>query len=138
MNDTLKFIFLTLVVLACSNPSKTQDEQTQDSLDRVPAMVSDSLSKVDSMLSKVKDMVADLDEVRALRESVDKQSHGHNNVRLVIDRMPDKDNPYYWVAVVENNDNKMTRHLTYWVQADSSRILYYDQAIDSAIEVVRP
>ena len=103
--------------LAQSN-SKTATRQSTDS------------SKLED---KVLDTIMNLSEVKARAKYVRTKTKGKRKLQYAIWEEPTKENPYYWVKVMEDNGTSYYTHFNFYVYPKSFAIRFYDMASDTAI-----
>lgn len=133
MKSTYFFGFaVILFIAACSNSGSSKVE-TKDSASLPVIEGASGVNDSSSGEYKALEMVGDLPEVEDMREMVDRMSKGHNEVKLVVFGTPEPGIPYYTVKVMEDNGDNLVPQMCFRVYPDSSKIMFYDVAEDSAM-----
>lgn len=89
--------------------------------------------KVSNLEDKIIDTVASLTEVKARANYVRTKTKGKRNLQYAIWGKPTKENPYYWVRVMEDNGTEYHDHFDFYVYPRSFAIRFYDIVNDTAI-----
>ncbi len=94
---------------------------------------SDDSSKLEN---KILDTIMNLSEVKARAKYVRTKTNGKRKLQYTIWEKPAKQNPYYWVKVMEDNGTSYYTHFNFYVYPKSFAIQYYDVVNDTAITLL--
>ena len=83
--------------------------------------------------SKVCDLVARLPEVINADNYVKKVTKGKRHLFSYLASYPTKENPYYWVNVVEDNGTSLHAHFHFYIEPKTYKIMYLDAATDKTM-----
>jgi hypothetical protein len=78
-------------------------------------------------------LVGNLPEVMQSDKYIRAKTKQKRYLETYIEREPTKDDPYYYLAVAENNGMNMVSHFKFAVNAKSHAICYYDVLSDKRI-----
>ena len=81
------------------------------------------------------DTVMRIPEIRAADLYIRHETKGKRHLFSMIYGDPDKENPYYWVVVGEDNGMSFVTHFTFYVYIKSGKILYYDSFKGTRMEL---
>jgi len=81
----------------------------------------------------VLNLVAKLPEVINADNYVKKVTNGKRHLFSYVASEPNKDEPYYFVKVAEDNGSAYHTHFIFYVQPKTYQIFYMDTAIDKLI-----
>jgi|SRR6185437_7851726 len=82
------------------------------------------------------DTVLQLPEVRTADAYVRRATKGKRHLFSMVYGEPDKEHPYYWVAVGEDNGMSFVTHFGFQVYINGGEILYLDNDTGNAIDLM--
>ena len=81
------------------------------------------------------DTIMRLPEIKDADRYVRRATKGKRHLFPLIYGAPDKERPYYWVVVGEDNGMSYVTHFTFYVYTNGRKILYYDNFADATVEL---
>ncbi len=93
---------------------------------------SDDSSKLEN---KILDTIINLSEVKARARYIKIKTKGKRKLQYTIWGKPAKQNPYYWIKVMEDNGTSYYTHFNFYVYPKNFAIQFYDVINDTAINL---
>jgi hypothetical protein len=81
------------------------------------------------------DTCMQIPEIKEDNAYIKHTTHGKRVLFPMIYGDPDKEHPYYWVVVGENNGMCFVTHFTFYVYQKSGKILFYDRFNEKAMDL---
>jgi len=81
------------------------------------------------------DTIMRLPEIKEDDLYIRQKTKGKRHLFPMIYGDPDKEHPYYWVVVGEDNGMSFVTHFTFYVYTNGRKILYHDNFADTTVDL---